>query len=106
MFDGMGEQTVEGLALGAGERGERLVVDLLKSAVQVPEELAAARGESDDRAATVGSVSTPLDQAGIFEAVEDRDEIRGIDAEQFGERLLRGGSAFAEVLKRVQLTRA
>lgn len=63
-------------------------------------------GEGDDGAAPVGLVAMALDQAGVFEAVEDRHEVRSVDAEQLNEGLLWGGPAFAKVLKRVQLAGA
>ena len=39
----------------------------------------------------------------VVKAVEDGDEIGHVDAEQFDECLLRGRSALAQVLQRVQL---
>jgi hypothetical protein len=106
VFDGLGEQGVEGLTLGEREWRENLVVDLEQRAVEVGQESLAAGGELDDRAATVGPVAVALDEACVVEAVQDRDKIGGIDAEQFDERLLWGRPALAKVLQRVELAGA
>ena len=103
VFDGLSEQGVEGLTLGECEWREDLIVDLEQRTVEVCQESLAAAGELDDRAATVGPVAVALDEACVIEAVQDRDKIGGIDAEQFDERLLCGRSALAKVLQRVEL---
>ena len=59
-----------------------------KRAIEVREPLFALPGELDDRAATVGPVAAAPDQAGVLEAVKDRNEIGRVDAEQLDERLL------------------
>ena len=81
VLDGLGEEGVEGFPLRACQCGEDLVVDLAKRAIEVREQLLAPLGERDDRAATVSSVASALDQAGVLESVQDRDEIGGIDPE-------------------------
>ncbi len=106
VVDGLSEQGVEGLTLGECEWREDLIVDLEQRTVEVCQESFAAGGELNDRAATVGPVAVALDQPRVVEAVQDRDKIRGIDAEQFDERLLWGRPTLAKMLQRVELAGA
>src|SRR5215467_12352201 len=88
VLDGLGEQRVQGLSLGWRERRQYLVVERVQRLVEV------------------GAHAAALDQPGVVESVQDRHEVRGVDADQLGQRLLSGWPALAQVLEREQLPRA
>src|SRR5712692_7058470 len=103
VLDGPGEQVVESIALGAGERGEDVVVDIGECPVEDGEQLLAVRGQGDDRPAPVGAVAAPVDQARVLETVQDRDKVGRVDTNELGQRLLGGLAPFLQVLEREQL---
>jgi hypothetical protein len=98
--DDFREQGVEGLPIRGCHTREDLVVDLTERAVDVGKQPLAGSRERDDRAPAVGAITAPLDQACVFEAVEDRHKVGGVDAHQLHQGLLGGRTALAEVHER------
>src|SRR5664280_1192003 len=98
--DDVREQRVEGLSLRGCQTREDLVVDLTERAVDVGKQPLAGSREGDDRAPPVGAITAPLDQVCVFEAVEDRHQVGGVDAQQLHQRLLGGRTALAQVHER------
>src|SRR5664280_681959 len=78
--DDFREQGVEGLPIRGCQTREDRVVDLMERAVDVGKQPLAGSRERDNRAPAVGAIPVPLDQACIFEAVEDRHQVGGVDA--------------------------
>jgi hypothetical protein len=93
-------------AFRGGEPDQECVVESLERVVEFGEDLLALCRELDDRAPPVGSVATALDQLGVFEIVQDRYEIRGVDANELDQRLLRGWSSVPKMLQGEQLAGA
>src|SRR5262249_30637419 len=79
---------MQGLPLRAGERREDLVVHAEQPPVQVCEKLLTLGGQRDDRPAPAGAVAAAFNQALVFEAVQDRDQVGGVDAGQLGKHLI------------------
>src|SRR5207302_955592 len=73
--------------------------------VEAGEQLLPLRGQRDDRPAPVGAVAAPFDQPAVLQAVQDRDQVGAVDAEQPGQRLLSRGPLLVQVLEREPFTR-
>src|SRR5258708_7200522 len=100
VLDDVGEQGVEGLPIRGREAPEYLTVDLAERAVDIGKQPLAGSCERDNRAPAVGAITAPLDQACVFEPVEDRHEVCGVDAHQVHQGLLGRRTPFEQVHQR------
>jgi hypothetical protein len=90
------EQLVERLAIGGGEPGEELVLDLLRDRAQTPELPLSRRRDADSVPAPVVRVALARDEAAALERVEQRDEATGVERERPRDGRLRLSGALGE----------
>jgi hypothetical protein len=100
------EQCVELFAFSGGESDQDCVIEPLERLIEFGEDFIAPCRELDDRATAVGSVASALDQLGVFEIVQDRYEVSGVDANELDQRLLGGRPSVPEMLQGEQLAGA
>ena len=71
------------------ERREELLVELARQSAQLGERLATRSGHVHYMPPAVVLVASPLDQPGLFELVEQADELSAVVAERIRDRTLR-----------------
>jgi len=95
----LGQVSVERPALGIGERGEQVFLDLLRSLSGLLEPAAATRGETDEVTTPVDRVAAANDESLGFEAVDDGHQVAGVDAERLTEATLRDRTVLREAVE-------
>jgi hypothetical protein len=100
------QQLVEQLALVGVERAEDVVLGGGQRALRRAQALVAGLGQVHQVAATILDRPAPRDQAVGLQLVEQADEVRAVDAELLGERLLRAPAVVAQERERDEVPRA
>src|SRR5207249_1609553 len=80
------EQLVEHLPALGVERREEVVLDLLHDRAQAAELRLAGWCQRDGVAAAIVGIPAALDQAPLFEAVEEADELAAVELQRVGDR--------------------
>jgi len=78
------------------ERGEEVILDLLRERSQPPQHPLAIAGEADEVSAAVVRIATALDQPALLELVEESDQLAPVVAQRVGDRALRLSRAFVQ----------
>src|SRR5439155_16788086 len=83
------QERVQVRAFLLAERGEEVILDLLRERSQPPQHPLAIAGEADEVSAAVVRIATALDQPALLELVEESDQLAPVVAQRVGDRALR-----------------
>jgi hypothetical protein len=100
------EELVEQLALFGVERAEDVVLRGGQRALRCAQALVAGLGEVHEVAATILERPAPGDEPVGLQLVEQADEVRAVDAQLLGERLLGAAAVVAQDRQRDEMPRA
>ena len=100
------QQVVERDALVVVERAQHLVLDLGERSLGLAEARGAGVGQRDEVAPAVLGRSRAGDEPVVLELVEQAHEIRAVDLQRGGERLLRHPAVVAQDRQRDEVARA